>query len=113
MGYFVKPVEKYRIRYLGRGDEAPEDLKAWLYLYGPGPGNPVVGTIGFYPPDVLPAKHDQLDGLGRPQGNMSITDIVGVMDMLRNDKPVYMHWSEIWKQVWLDTAKEPVGEEES
>jgi hypothetical protein len=43
---------------------------------------------------------------------MSITEIASVMDMLRNEKPIYVHWSEIWKQVFLDTEKEPVGEQE-
>ncbi len=59
------------------------------------------------------SKQDQLDGLNRPQGHMCITEIGAVMDMLRNEKPIYIHWSEIWKQVWLDTSSESVGEEET
>jgi hypothetical protein len=113
MGYFVYMVERYRIRYFGKSTSGPKDLKAWLYLYGSGHKTGVVGTIGFYMPEGLETKQDQLDGLGRPQGNMSITEIVAVMDMLRNEKPIYVHWSELWKQVLLDTSSEPVGEEET
>ena len=113
MGYFVNMVERYRIKYYGKSTSGPKDLKAWLYLYGPGHKTGVVGTIGFYPPEVLETKQDQLDGLGRPKGNMSVTEIVAVMDMLRNEKPIYVHWSESWKLVFLDTSTEPVGEEET
>jgi len=113
MGYFVNMVDRYRIRYYGKSTSGPEDLKAWLYLYGSGHDTGVVGAIGFYPPDVLESKQDRLDGLGRPRGHMSITEIGAVMDMLRNEKPIYVHWSESWKQVWIDTSSEPVGEEET
>ncbi len=113
MGNFVSMVDRYRIRYYGKSASGPKDLKAWLYLYGSGHKSGVVGTIGFYPTDVLETKQDQLDGLNRPQGHMCITEIGAVMDMLRNEKPIYIHWSESWKQVWLDTSSEPVGEEES
>jgi len=99
MGYFVNTVERYRIRYFGAGEKGPKDLRAWLYLYGPGHKTGVVGTIGFYPPEALAGKQDQVDGLGRPQGHMAITEIAAVTDMLRNEKPIHIHWSDQWKQL--------------
>jgi len=113
MGYFVNMVERYKIRFYGKSASGPKDTKAWLYLYGPGHETGVVGAIGFYQPDVVETKQDQLDGLGRPRGHMSITEIAAVMDMLRNEKPIYVHWSESWRQVLLSTSSEPVGEEET
>jgi len=113
MGYFVNMVDRYRIRYYGKSTSGPEALKAWLYLYGGGHERGVVGTVGFYPPDALETKQDRLDGLGCPQGYMAIAEIGAVMDMLRNERPIYVHWSESWKQLWLDTGAEPVGEEET
>jgi len=113
MSYFVNTVERYRIRFYGRSDKGPQDVKAWLYLYGSGHKTGVVGTIGFYRSEALATKQDQLDGLGRPQGHMDIAEIGAVTDMLRSEKPIYVHWSESWQQVWLDTEKEPVGEEEA
>jgi len=113
MSKSVNMVDRYRIRFYGNSSSAREGLKAWLYLYGNGHKSGVVGSIGFYTENALSGRQDRLDDLGRPEGNMSITDVVAVMDMLRNEKPVYVHWSESWKQVWLDTSAEPVGEEES
>ena len=113
MAYFVNMVERYRIRFFGNSTSGPKDLKAWLYLYGSGHQTGVVGTIGFYPPEVAATKQDSLDGFGRPRGNMSVAEVTAVMDMLRNEKPIYVHWSESWKQVFLDTGSEPVGEEET
>ncbi len=113
MGYLVNMVDRYRIRYYGKSTPGHDNSKAWLYLYGSGHEAGIVCAIGFYPDDVLESKQDRLDGLGHPRGHMPITEIGAVMDMLRNEKPIYIHWSESWKQVWLDTGSEPVGEEES
>lgn len=113
MGYLVNAVERYRIRFFGKSTEGPKDLRAWLYLYGPGHKTGLVGTIGFYPPETLATQQDRLDNLGRPQGNMAVTEIGAIIDMLRNEKPIHLHWSDRWQQLWLDTEKEPIGEEES
>lgn len=36
-----------------------------------------------------------------------------VLDLLRNEKPVYLHWNDTSKGAFLATTKEPVGEEEA
>jgi hypothetical protein len=36
-----------------------------------------------------------------------------IIDMLRNEKPVYFDWEEKEKRGHIKTSKEPVGEEES
>lgn len=113
MPYFVNQVERYRLQFYGASSSGLSDLRAWLYLYGSGNTTGVVGTIGFYPPETLAHRQDAVDGLGRPQGNMSVNELVAVMDMLRMEKPVYVHWSENFRQVLLDTGPEPAGEEES
>ncbi len=113
MGHFVNTVERYRIRFFGRSTEGLKDIRAWLYLYGPGHETGVVGTIGFYPPKILATQRDKLDELGRPQGNMAVTELATVMDMLRNEHPIHVHWSDKWQQLWLDTEREPVGEGEA
>ena len=35
-----------------------------------------------------------------------------VIDMLRNEKPVYVHWREP-NTAYISTSREPIGEEES
>lgn len=112
MAYFVNTVVNYRVRYYGASSKGPRNLKARLYLYGPGHKTGVVGTIAFYPPEVLASKQDHLDNLGRPRGHMAIAEIGGVIDMLRHENRVHVHWSERWQQLLLDTEKEPIGEEE-
>ena len=44
MPYFVNMVDRYRIRYYGKSTSGPEDLKAWLYLYGSG-HEPIQGVM--------------------------------------------------------------------
>lgn len=110
MSSFSNTVEEYRIRFLGQSTGGPQDLKAWLCLYGPGHASGVVGTIYFYPDAALSTKQDCLDALGRPQGNMSISEIGPVLDMLRDEDPIYIYWVENLSQVWLETGNEPVGD---
>jgi len=40
------------------------------------------------------------------------TQFSDVLDLLRNEKPVYLHWNDTSKGAFLATTKEPVGEEE-
>lgn len=112
MDYVVNRVDHYRVRHYGTSAFGPQDLKGWLCLYGSGHVTGVVGTIGFYRPEALEARQDWIDPLGRPQGHMPITELAAVLDMLRNERPVYLHWSEAWRQTWLDTRAEPVREAE-
>lgn len=112
-GYIVNKVESFRIRYYGSSKDGPAELRAWLYLYGKGNPTGVVGAIGFYTPEGLKGKQDRLDGYKRPQGNMAISELSAVLDMLRGGKDVYVHWSELWKQTWLDSAGKPLTKEES
>jgi hypothetical protein len=92
---------------------APTGLRAWLFLYGKGNSTGVVGTIGFYTPEIIKESQDELDGAGRPQGKMPIAELGAVVEMLRGGKDIYVHWSEMWKQVWLDSDAKPMTEEES
>ena len=110
MDYVVNRLDHYRVRHHGTSAYGPQDLKAWLSLYGSGHVTGVVGTIGFYRPEALESRQDWIDPLGRPQGHMPIEELAAVLDMLRNERPVYLHWSEAWRQTWLDTRAEPVRE---
>jgi hypothetical protein len=43
-------------------------------------------------------------------GQSQFSDFV---DLLRNESPIYFHWNDDTKGVFLSTGEEPVGEEES
>jgi hypothetical protein len=108
-------VLEYKVRFYGRSQSAEaKDRRAELLLGGRGdePTGPLVGRIVFWPPEVADTKQDGLDADGRPEGNMSITEIGAVVDMLRYEKPIYIVWDVRMNRVLLQTGQEPVGEEE-
>jgi hypothetical protein len=109
-------VLEYKLRFYGRSESAPEkDRRAELLLGGRSDEStgPLIGRIFFYTPETLEAKQDRLDADGRPEGNMSISEIGAVVDMLRYEKPIYIVWDVRMNRVLLQTGQEPVGEEES
>ncbi|HEX8088064.1 MAG TPA: hypothetical protein VF762_04385 [Blastocatellia bacterium] len=109
-------VLEYKLRFYGRSQSAQEkDRRAELLLGGRGDEStgPLVGRIFFYTSETLEAKQDRLDADGRPEGNMSISEIGAVVDMLRYEKPIYIVWDVRMNRVLLQTGQEPVGEEES
>jgi hypothetical protein len=112
MDYVVNRVDHYRVRHHGTSAHGPQGPKAWVCLYGSGHATGVVGTIGFYGPEALEGRQDWLDPLGRPQGHMPIDELPAVLDLLRNERPVFVHWSESWRQTWLDTRDEPARDAE-
>lgn len=46
-------------------------------------------------------------------GRFSQSQFADFIDILRNEKPVYFHWNDDSKGVFLATGEEPVGEEET
>ena len=109
-------VLEYKIRFYGRSPSAGDNEKrAELLLAGRGEGatGALIGRIFFWPPEVAESKQDRLDENGRPEGNMTITEIAAVIDMLRYEKPIYIIWDVRDNRVLLQTGQEPVGEEES
>jgi hypothetical protein len=109
-------VAEYKIRFYGRSSSADEkDKMAELILAGRSDeqAGALVGRVFFWPPEVVATKQDRLDERGQPEGNMAITEIGAVIDMLRFEKPVYIVWDVRSSRLLLQTGQEPVGEEES
>jgi hypothetical protein len=109
-------VLEYKLRFYGRSQSAEvKDRSPELLLGSSGDEStgPLVGRIFFYPSEIADAKQDRLDADGRPEGNMSISEIGAVDDMLRYEKPIYIVWDVLMNRVLLQTGQEPVGEEES
>lgn len=106
----------YKIRFYGRSQSAEaKDKRAELLLGGTGDesNGALIARIFFWPPELVHSKQDRLDADGRPEGNMSITEVGAVIDMLRYEKPIYLVWDVRANRVLLQTGQEPVGEEES
>jgi len=109
-------VTEYKIRFFGRSMTADDKgKKAEILLAGRGDegGSALIGRIFFWGKEDADSRQDSLDNEGRPEGNMSITEIDSVIDMLRYEKPIFIVWDIRNNRVLLQTGQEPVGEEES
>lgn len=109
-------VIEYKIRFYGRslsGDE--KDKMAEILLAGRSDHalGSLIGRVFFWPAEIASTRQDRLDERGRLEGNMIITEIGAVIDMLRFEKPVYIIWDVRNSRMLLQTGQEPVGEEES
>src|SRR4051812_35756577 len=85
----------YKIRFYGQSQTAGgKDKRAELLLGGSDDESTgaLIARIFFWPPEVLATKQDKLSDDGRPEGNMSVTEVGAVIDMLRYEKPIYIVW---------------------
>ena len=72
-----------------------------------------IGTIIFLKdPDEAKGKEDTQTATGFISIYHSQDLLLSVMDLLRNEKPVYLGYSEKWKTGYITTGQEPVGEGE-
>ena len=104
-----KEIKTYRIRFFGSSQAEGVPVKAILTFFDE---QEKIGSIQFYLPDDVLGMQDGFDRAKRPKGHMSITEIGPVIDMLRYEKPVFLHWIESKRQIMLATGTEPVGEGE-
>lgn len=114
MGHIAKEVKIYRIRIYGKSGLGMQDARAWISFYTSGSVQDLYATIGFYTTDGFAfVKNDNIDEQGIIRGHMHIDEFNAVADLIRMEKPVFVHWSDTLRQMWLDTGgTEPIGEEE-
>src|SRR5215216_352566 len=99
----------YKIRFYGHSQSAQEkDKRAELLLGGSENESTgaLIARIFFWPPEVVETKQDRLNDDGRPEGNMSITEVGAVINMLRYEKPIYIIWDVRMNRVLLQTGQE-------
>jgi len=71
------------------------------------------GTIIFLKdPDEAKSKDDSQTSSGFISIYQSLDQLTNILDVLRNEKPVYLGYSANWKTVYLTTGQEPVREGE-
>jgi hypothetical protein len=87
---------------------SPGTAVAGIYLYQ---GNVYRGYVYFFPDGtpLAPAVHDSNNG--RIFLHFNLCQFHATMDMLRNEKPIYVYYISPTNAA-LRTGKEPVGEEE-
>ncbi len=68
-------------------------------------------TIAFLPDDAELERPKEVVG-GHVSVQMHSSEFARLIDMLRNEKPIYFSWWREAQRVRITTSKEPVGEQE-
>jgi hypothetical protein len=116
MGEHSYQIKEYMVELLGTSAVAEDqDLRAKVLLFSEDRKH-LVGELRFYQPPKLWMKSDQLIDTKRKKpkliGHMSIQQLPSVVDVLRNEDPIYILWLDKQNQISLRTYLEPAGEGE-
>ncbi|MEM7367865.1 MAG: hypothetical protein AAF587_04645 [Bacteroidota bacterium] len=100
-------IKHYAIRFHGGPEGSGEGIRAQIHLFDD--SNRMVGAIDFLDGiDPLPEDTNQdFIRMSMPSGLVH-----SVIDMLRNEKPIFLEWQDRLKNAFLGTSQEPVGEGE-
>ncbi len=101
-------IEKYQITYTGKKDGSTF-WRAFIHLSDE--NGQYLGGIYFYNDDTPTSWNDGYSGSGLfmflPASHFS-----RIVDLLRNEKPLYFTYNDHSQKTYLSTSAEPVGEEE-
>ncbi len=98
-------IKNYAVRVYG--NQQDNNILAQVHLFDE--HNKMVGGIDFYSNQAsLPADSE------KPflKTAMNISRLDSVVDLLRNEKPIFLEWQKHLHHVYLSTSQEPVGEGE-
>ena len=101
MPYTNKRIRSYAIRL-----KSGSGLAGQIHVNG---DDGLIGRINLYPDGDLPANGSS-DGV--PTMNYSISRLPDILDLLRNEDPVWYYLNEGGTLGWLGTAFEPAGEDD-
>ena len=102
-------IGKYSVSVYGAGG-IPEGARIWLN----GTDGSTIGTIILYKdPAALQNKDDHQTSSGFVAIHQSADQLPKFLDVLRNEKPVFLGFASSWKTGYITTGQEPVGEEET
>ncbi len=108
-----REIKSYRVSYYGGGKKVtvPYSYRAIIGLFDD--DNGTIGALYFHnDPNTMPDA-DHLPDTGQARSHYPIEDFPRILDILRNEKPVYYGQLSSWPTMaWLRTSLEPVGEGE-
>lgn len=102
-------VSKYIIRVYGTNSPTENNNNADVFLYDN--KKHFIGHINFRNSESI-YKDSFSEPLNRVYMYKHINELLPVMDMLRNEKPIYLNWDQKINVGFISTSKEPVGEGE-
>ncbi len=105
----MKEIKRYALKIFGGPKGSGQGKRASIYLFNK--DNHAIGSIDFWEEGTtLPA--DALADNGLIQFSLFMNRYEDVVDMLRNESPVFVAWQESLKNAYIGTSQEPVGEGE-
>ncbi|MCI4670086.1 MAG: hypothetical protein MRZ79_18255 [Bacteroidia bacterium] len=103
----MKEIKNYAVRLNGDLTGSGDFLRAQIHLFDV--ENKLAGIFNFY---------DTAGGMAGSAQNsiiktsMHIDRLADVVDLLRNEKPIYLGWRGEGEKAFISTSQEPVGEGE-
>lgn len=98
-------VKNYAVRMYG--DVQDNQILAQVHLFDD--HNKMVGGIDFYESSAALPQDSNEPFL---KTSMCIERLSSVVDLLRNEKPIYFSWQSHFHHAYISTTQEPVGEGE-
>jgi len=104
----MKEVKNYAVRFHGGPEGYQLGIRAQVHLFDA--ENVLIGIVHFMDEGrSLPA--DRQDG-SRITMAMYMRDLPTVVDILRNESPVFIGWQQTIQNAVISTMQEPIGEGE-
>ena len=105
----MKEVKHYAVRIHGGPKGSGDGSRASIHLFDK--GNRMIGHISFKD-NGLALNRDKEENAVVSM-DMPAANLTDVVDLLRNEGPIYIDWQSTLKNAYLGTAQEPVGEGKS
>lgn len=102
-------IDRYQYEIRMDADKHSGRQKDLLYLYGT--GDKLVCVVAFVDDKQEVSAPRQMEE-GYVAAQLRLSSLNSVIDMLRNEKPIYVSWSSGDERLRIATGPEPVGEQE-
>lgn len=102
-------INKYQYEIVN--EAAGEKSRALYYLFLYGAGKQLLCALGCTSDAKKPAKAHESPN-GHVSAEVDQTQMMALIDLLRNERPVYFSWTPETSAIRISTNQEPVGEEE-
>ncbi len=104
----MKEIKQYAVRFYGGPEGYQKGIRAQIYLFDQ--TNVLIGTIQFVD-DGRSLPEDYQSG-SRITMAMYMKDLPAMVDILRNESPVFIGWQSTIQNAVISTMQEPIGEGE-
>lgn len=112
MAWDIFEIASYKVYEISAKTPGFEKTTAWISLYW---GGSEKAKLWFTLGDAAPDYPNLAPSSGNPLYYVRFrgTQLPAVLDLLRNEKPVYLHWNTTSTGAFIASGKEPVGEGEA